>query len=52
MFNWTSTLCFTDSSDLHYSYYWAGSSWGGIPDYAIMSEDNQPLYFPARPVKK
>lgn len=52
MFNWTSTLCFTDSSDLHYSYYLAGSSWGGIPDYAIMSEDNQPLYFPARPVKK
>ena len=52
MFNWTSTLCFTDASDLHYSYYWAGSSWGGIPDYALMNGDNQPLYFPVRPVKK
>ena len=54
-FNWTSTLCFasaSDASEVIYSYYLAGSSWGGIPDYAIMDNDNQPLYFPARPVKK
>lgn len=53
----TSTLHFPSYNDSFYPYYlgtdiklFYGSY--GVPDYAIMSNDNQQLYFPARPVKK
>ena len=53
----TSTLHFPSYNDSFYPCYYGtdvelfyGSY--GVPDYAIMNNDNQQLYFPARPVKK
>ena len=63
-YNFASTLHFPSYNDSFYPYYDGASvqyngpnivinnGRPGVPDYTIINNDNQPLYFPARPVKK
>ena len=56
-YNFTSTFYFPSHNDSFYPCYY-GWDWdfqygrGGVPDYALINNDNQQLHFPARPVKK